>query len=337
MGGDPVDRLGPGRRIPPDLRVRGGLAHDALDDAADRAKEYRTRSNPGAVGSGHRRPLHRRRGADVLVSRVRLARRDGVLAPQRRALHLGAHASPAGQVEYGPPRVTPFVLVTGDFVHTGGMDAANFALARYLGRTGAGVHLVAHRADAELRSMPNVSFHHVTKPGGSYLLGALLLRRAGERWARRLAPAGARQVVNGGNCISADTNWVHYVHAAHEPLVAGAPVRLAMRRWMHRRYLTEERQALRRARLVIANSNRTRTDVIDRVGVPPARVRTVYYGTDPTCHRPPTTEERRAARQALGWSDDAPGIAFVGALGDRRKGFDTVFAAWEQVSADATW
>ena len=42
--------------------------------------------------------------------------------------------------------MTPFVLVTGDFVHTGGMDAANFALARYLGRSGAGVHLVAHRA-----------------------------------------------------------------------------------------------------------------------------------------------------------------------------------------------
>jgi hypothetical protein len=36
----------------------------------------------------------------------------------------------------------PYLLVTGDFVKTGGMDRANYALAHYLARQGGEVHLV---------------------------------------------------------------------------------------------------------------------------------------------------------------------------------------------------
>ncbi len=34
---------------------------------------------------------------------------------------------------------------------------------------------------------------------------------------------------------------------------------------------------------------------------------------------------------------DRPQVAFVGALGDRRKGFDTLFDAWSRLCRDATW
>jgi glycosyltransferase involved in cell wall biosynthesis len=87
--------------------------------------------------------------------------------------------------------------------------------------------------------------------------------------------------------------------------------------------------------VVICNSRRTQADVVDRIGVPPTRV--VYYGSDPTLFAPPTAAERSAARQALGVPGDRPLVGFVGALGDRRKAFDSVFAAWADRCRDRAW
>ena len=245
------------------------------------------------------------------------------------ARHVAAASASAG--------VKPYALVTGDFVRTGGMDVANFHLARHLASRGGEVHLVAHRADAELLAMPGVVMHRVAKPLNSDLLGARLLAREGARWGRACRAQGGRQVVNGGNCASPDTNWVHYVHAGHAPEVATSPVDRMLRAWMHRRFVIEERAALAQARLVIVNSERTAQDLVAGVGVARGRIQTVYYGTDAAYHRPPTVAERRTARVALEWNDDVPAVAFVGALGDRRKGFDVLFSAWEALSRDASW
>jgi glycosyltransferase involved in cell wall biosynthesis len=71
--------------------------------------------------------------------------------------------------------------------------------------------------------------------------------------------------------------------------------------------------------------------------LPPERVHTVYYGIDPVRFRPATDAERTAARATLGWNDDRPSLAFVGALGDLRKGLDTLLAAWRRLVADRGW
>ncbi|HEX5724377.1 MAG TPA: glycosyltransferase family 4 protein, partial [Longimicrobiaceae bacterium] len=97
------------------------------------------------------------------------------------------------------------------------------------------------------------------------------------------------------------------------------------------RALADERAAVRRARVVIANSRRTGRDAVERLGAAPERVHAVYYGTDPERFRPPSPEERAAARAALGVEGDTSVAVFVGALGDRRKGFDTLFRAWTEV------
>jgi glycosyltransferase involved in cell wall biosynthesis len=206
------------------------------------------------------------------------------------------------------------------------MDVANFHLARHLAEIGREVHLVAHRVAPDLLAMPGVQWHRVAKPFNSYLLGEGALARAGSRWGRTLAARGGRLVANGGNCVSPDLNWVHYVHAGHPPAVAASWRRRLQGAWTHRRFVAAERSAVRAARLVVANSNRTRRDLIALVGAAPERVHTVYYGTDADYHRPPDANERLEARQALGWSDGRPSLAFVGALGDRRKGFDQLFA-----------
>ncbi len=238
-----------------------------------------------------------------------------------------------------------YLIVAADVAPCGGMDRAIHAVANHLARRDAGgggggrdeVHLVAHRAADDLLACPNVTFHRVPKPANSYFLGEPLLDRAGRRRAAEISDAGGRVIVNGGNCQWGDVNWVHYVHAAYTPAVAGGALRRLKGRWSHRVFLARERDALTRARVVIANSHRTKRDLVGRLGLRPERVHVIYYGTEPGAFRPATAEERRATRAELNWPAERPVVAFVGALGDRRKGFDTLFAAWAELCKDGAW
>ena len=233
--------------------------------------------------------------------------------------------------------MSSFVIVTGDFTPWGGMDRANFELARHLVRRGDTVHLVAHRVDPELAAHRNVVVHRVARPGGSHLLGAALLDWAGRRCSRQMSPNG-RTVVNGGNCRRADINWVHYVHAAWQSRTDGSgPVRRWKNAISHRCFKAAERSVVPQARLVIANSERTRDDLVRHLGVDEDRVQVVYYGTDSETLRPATSDERSATREEFGWPTDRPLVAFVGALGDERKGFDTAYAAWRSLCRIRSW
>jgi glycosyltransferase involved in cell wall biosynthesis len=231
------------------------------------------------------------------------------------------------------PVAAPYVLVTGDFVETGGMDRCNHALAAHLAARGTEVHLVAHRVAEDLRQQPDVVVHQVPKPLGSYFLGSPLLDYTGRRLAGRVSARGGRVVVNGGNCHFGDVNWVHYVHAAWTPpRRPGSPARRLKAALTRRQALSSERFCLTRAKLVVTNSERTRRDVIEHFDIDPSRVHTVYLGVDAARFRPPTEVERAEARARLGWKDHQPAVAFVGAPYDFRKGFDTLFAAWQHLA-----
>jgi glycosyltransferase involved in cell wall biosynthesis len=232
--------------------------------------------------------------------------------------------------------MTPCVMISGDFTLLGGMDHANYELAWHLAeRVGTRVHLVAYRVSEPLSGHPNVTWHRVKRAFGSYLLSAPRLARAGRRVIQSIP--GARAIVNGANCAWADVNWAQYVHAAaaHVP---SANWRSALRGTLtgpgHRR---AERRAFRIAKLILANSNRTHDDLVERCGVNPDVVRTVYYGNDCARFQPVSTQRARERRAALGWPEERPIIAFVGALGDRRKGFDVLFDAWKKLNADPAW
>jgi glycosyltransferase involved in cell wall biosynthesis len=231
----------------------------------------------------------------------------------------------------------PYLLVNGNFVRTNGMDMPNLALASYLAERGAEVHLVAHKAEPELANHPQINFHRVPKTAGSYLLAAPALDRAGRRWAEKIAARGGCVIVNGGNCRWADVNWVHYVHASFQPPRAGGALRVLKNEYAHKTFLKRERESLTQARLVITNSERTRRDVVERLHIPAERVRTIYYGIDADRFRPASADERASAREKLGWSSVRPVVAFIGALGDRRKGFDILFAAWQKLCEDKSW
>ncbi|CAM3294577.1 glycosyltransferase family 4 protein [Corallococcus soli] len=231
----------------------------------------------------------------------------------------------------------PYTLIAGDFVSTGGMDRANLALADWLARRGGPVRLVAHRVEDSLLRYPNVHFVRVPKPANAYLLGEPLLDVVGRFWASRTLAEGGQVVANGGNCVVPAANWVHYVHGAHAPQVVGHPLRRLKGRVSHRVFLRREQRALRAARIIIANSERTRQDLLAATGVEPSRVHVVYLGGDPTRFTPTSPALRRQARAGLGWPEDRRVALFVGALGDQRKGFDTLFHAWIRLCALKTW
>jgi glycosyltransferase involved in cell wall biosynthesis len=229
-----------------------------------------------------------------------------------------------------------WVLVTGDVGQRGGQDKANHALASALLARGATVHLVAHRVCETLAAHPGARVHRVPRPAGSHLAGTPLLDWAGRRVARdvRRGDARARVVVNGGNCAVADVSWVHAVHAAWPTFDAAAPLAARLKnraaKWLA---LRDERRILPRARVVVANSERTRRD-LERVGVPAERIRVVYLGTDPERFGPIREDERAAARRALRIPEGAAVLLFVGALGyEAHKGFDRLLEALPLVRA----
>src|SRR5262249_30760706 len=153
----------------------------------------------------------------------------------------------------------------------------NAALATYLLDRGHPVHLVTHGVDAGFLRRRGATVHLVPRPAGSFLVGELLLERRGRAVARAVGRQhpGARVVVNGGCCHWPDVNWVHCLHQAWPCSDRGAPVwfrlknRLA-KAWARRR----ERAAVTAARVVVANSERTRRDLLSYLGLPPGRVHT---------------------------------------------------------------
>ncbi len=232
--------------------------------------------------------------------------------------------------------VAPWLLVAGDFTPLGGMDAANHALARYLAERGE-VHLVTHHASADLVALPAITVHRVRRPFDlDFVGGALLARRGQEVW-RQLLPRGVHAIVNGGNCHLTAANWVHYLHAAYLPMIAGSILRRIKGRLAYTHDLAAEQRALHDAQVVVCNSRRTCEDVIARAGVEPSRAHVVYYGCDPVRFSAVGAAERAAAKATLKSSPDRPLVGFVGALGDRRKGFDTLFQAWVQLCRRRTW
>jgi glycosyltransferase involved in cell wall biosynthesis len=130
---------------------------------------------------------------------------------------------------------------------------------------------------------------------------------------------------------------VHYLHAAYEAPTAGSAARRAKTALVRRRDLLGERHALTRARVVISNSRRTRADLIERLGIPENRIEVVYYGSDPVRFSYVDAPSRVAAKRALGRPTDRPLVGFVGALGDRRKAFDSIFDAWQALARRKDW
>ena len=141
-------------------------------------------------------------------------------------------------------------------------------------------------------------------------------------------------MVNGGNCQLPGINWVHFVHAAFD-FEAGGGLRGFKRRLERNQVLARERHALQQAELVITNSESTRREVLKHFGLDESRVRRIYLGIDAERFSPMRAPEAEQVRRELGVR--GPFALFVGALGDRRKGFDVAFDAWRTLCREREW
>ena len=238
------------------------------------------------------------------------------------------------------PNREPWVLICGGFHTRGGMDRANLSLAERLVEKRHAVYLVGHDIDETLSQREGVTAMRVERPAGSIALGeGRLARRAAEIADQvKFANPDAIVVANGGNGIAPDVNWVHYVHHASHFEDEGTPAMLRLKnRYAEHVFRRHEYKAIRAAGLVVANSDLTRRHVIDLLGVDPQRVATVYLGSNSNW-APASEEHRNSARKWLGIEADKLVVSFVGALGhDKRKGFDTLWKAWLQLSAEKSW
>jgi glycosyltransferase involved in cell wall biosynthesis len=131
-----------------------------------------------------------------------------------------------------------------------------------------------------------------------------------------------------------DVSWVHYVHAAFMAGSTRGGWRSFKQRLERRLELDAEREVLGRAALIIANSARTKSQLIELFDVAAQKVEVIHYGIDAEIFRPLAAEERERLRARFGL-DARPALAFVGALGDSRKGFDTLFDAWASLQKKA--
>jgi glycosyltransferase involved in cell wall biosynthesis len=260
-----------------------------------------------------------------------------------QATPLGSLGTPLvryAQASFGKPRPDPWLLVAEGFHSRGGMDKANAALANYLVSQGVPVHLVAFSIDPELCGKPGVTSTSTEIAGRWPSLGRFHLARLGQAMASRLTShsQNVRVVVNGINCNWPDINWVHWLHQCWQPRTVRAPLWFRLKlRLETSRAIRLELTALRSAKLLVANSERTRRNLINLLGVPPERIHTIYLGTD-SSWKDLTPERREAARACLGVPPGRPLVAFVGALGyDSRKGFDVLWHAWTDLCRLAEW
>jgi glycosyltransferase involved in cell wall biosynthesis len=234
----------------------------------------------------------------------------------------------------------PWVLVAGGFHQQGGMDRANFALAKYLVDENVPVHLVTHFADAELAANPLVKVHSVPRPGGSFFLGYQALDFRGRRVARAVTSrcGDSKVVVNGGSCLWPGINWSHYVHHAWRPEDRSlSPLNRLAKAIIHSVDRNREKAAYDKARLILANSDVTRCHLLEHFKLDPRRVKTLYLGSNPEWHLV-TPGERDSARRALNVPPSRFIASFVGGVGsDDRKGMDTVVAAWKLLCTDPAW
>lgn len=232
-------------------------------------------------------------------------------------------------------RASGWLIVAGDLAFHGGMDRANLELARHLAAEEA-VQVVAHQVDQAVLALPQVQVHRVPRPGGRDLLGRPLLAGIGRRWAKRLASQGWRVVVNGTNCPWPDVSWVHCLHTACDSPALGSFLRRWKIRQTHRWDCAAERRLFPQVRRLVCNSRQTAQGLVERLGVNPQRVRVVYLGCDPQELPPLAAGEREAVLRQFGWAE-RPRVAFIGQLGDGRKGFDVLYAAWRLLNQAGGW
>lgn len=231
----------------------------------------------------------------------------------------------------------PFLIVAPNVLLTGGMDRANLAVAEYAAQLGVEVHIVAYKVHAKLLELPNVTHHPVKRILNSDTLSEPMIDHTGRRIARSIMQRGGRVMVNGGNCRWNDVNWVNHVHSADGAFPPPMLFQKVKRHIDYSMAVFNEKRFVQLAHTIITSCETTKADIIKHFKIPPEKVFTIYLGMNVDLFKPISQEKRAEIRQKSGWGQNQPLAIFVGALGNRRKGFDTLYAAWKSLTQSGNW
>jgi glycosyltransferase involved in cell wall biosynthesis len=195
-----------------------------------------------------------------------------------------------------------------------GQGRVNIEILRRLAGRGITVDLYTSRLGVSLPRIIRV--HRVPRPFRLELANQILFAV----WTTITVTFSHRDLVHvDGGCslVRADVAAAHMVHGAWRPEAGESGARgvyLRMTGWINVRL---ERLAYRRAKLVAANSERTRDDLVE-TGVAADKIRVLPLGVDAKRFRPPTFAERDAARARIGASTEEFIAVLVGPASARK-------------------
>lgn len=209
-------------------------------------------------------------------------------------------------------------FVAPSFGEAEGQGRVNLEIARRLVAGGVALDIFTSRVPDG--GIPGARVRLAPRPFGAELLNQLLF----VAWAT-VRVAGRRYDVvhaDGASLLSrADAVAAHMLHGVWREIARGREPGLRGRYRVMSAAINVrlERRAYRRARLVLANSDRTADDLVRVIGVARNAIRVVPLGVDSTRFRVPSAAERRDARARFGAGPDELVAVLVGAA-EPRKG-----------------
>ncbi len=230
-------------------------------------------------------------------------------------------------------------LIRRRYTATGGAERYTAAVAEGLARRSHEVHLFAERWAGDGGGSSRIRLHRVRVPPGPSFARALAFAVGA---ARALSRERYDAIVSFERTLRQDVyragdgchrEWLLRRGAAMPParraLVRANP--------LHATYLWLEGRIFRdpRCRLVIANSQRGRDEIVRHYGTDPGRTAVLYTGVDLEAYHPRHRAERReAVRRAFRVADGELALLFVGS-GFERKGLGPLLRALDLLRRDA--
>jgi glycosyltransferase involved in cell wall biosynthesis len=209
---------------------------------------------------------------------------------------------------------------------TEGQGNVNFELLSRVVKAGHEVEVISSLIPERVRSL-DLQVHEVRRTRVQLVNQRLMIGASNRRLRRR-----SFDVVHADGPVTTgrvDVAMCHMPHAAWRRLPADARrepgargMLAALATAMNVRL--ERRVYSRASRVLVASENTA--EVLKASGVDPVRITQIPFGIDATRFRPPTGDERRAARRAFGIEHADLCVLFVGAQGPR-KGLPALLAA----------
>lgn len=224
--------------------------------------------------------------------------------------------------------ISTVAIVTHRVVEGDGQGRVNYEIAKELLRQGYNLILVATVIASELKNIEQVSCIHIDTKGWLTALGRnLIFAWKSTSWIKRHRHEIDVLLVNGAiTWVQPDINIAHFIHNAWlNSAFHTSRVRRDVYGIYHWLYTTLnaywEKQAFRKAKVVVAVSNQVRQDLI-QIGIPEDKICVIPNGVDVEEFKP-----GQVNRPSLGLPEDVLLALFAGDIRTPRKNLETVLKA----------